>query len=119
MFLPPLTKHNLYFGLRNTKYQDIIIGNKEALTILRDKIDESLKTNTIVSHNMKTSWMQGYKGIVCLNDNEIAKLIKDVNDKETLEKQEKTITRLMGFILPVMIAFTIGVGIYTVFNWFF
>ena len=119
MFLPPLTKHNLYFGLRNTKYKDIIIGNKEALTVLRDKIDESLTTNTIVLHNMKTSWTIGYKGIVCLDDSIIESLIKEVNDKESLEKQERTITKLMGFILPVMIAFSIGVGIYTIFNWIF
>ena len=119
MYQFPLEKNDIIFGIRNTKYKNSIVGSKEGLIKLKNTIEKSLESIKIATLDIPTSYATKYDGIICLNDEEIERLIKEVNDKETLEKQERTITKFIGFIFPVIIAFSIGVGIYTIFNWIF
>jgi len=119
MYIPPLVKNNLQLGIRGTKYENIIVGNKEGLLNFKDAIDKSLNLNNIVPFKIPTSYMGEYKGIVCLNDNDIEQLVKDVNLKEGINREQTIIEQIKSFIFIGLISFLIGVGIYTVFNWIF
>jgi len=119
MYIPPLVKNDLQIGIRDTKYEDIIVGNQKGLLQLRDALEESLNSNKIIPLKIPTPYRGEYRGIICLDDNDIEILIKEVEDKDKQFKSQKIISTLKAFTIPIVISFATGVGFYTIFNWIF